>query len=165
MLTNRCSVTLFLTALLSVSVYGQTGRTVQRRDGWSGVDSSGKRFTQRDFSKSARPPWWKDATKKPLPAYPYNDRARKNMGRGLYRMEIDLNTGLVGKVTIIRSTGHNSLDEAATTAFSKWRFKPNSWKELTMPVEFVMANPDGSIPPIPPGHLSLPLERVGGMRP
>lgn len=164
MLIRRCSATLFLTALLSVSVFGQTGRTAQPRDGWSAVNNSGKRLTQ-SMSPGRHPVWEKDVTKQPMPKYPYADRARHHMGRGLFRMEIDLQTGSVQKVTMIRSTGYNSLDEAATQALEKWRFRPNSWKEVTFPVEFVMANPDGSIPSIPSGPISMPLTHGSGMRP
>ena len=156
--------TVLLIALFPFCVFGQTGRAVQPRDGWSGVDSSGKRFTQRVFP-DRNSPFMKDVTKKPMPVYPYNDRARKNTGSGLYRMEIDLKTGLVRKVAIVRSTGHNTLDEAAVNALSKWRFRPNSWKEVTFPVVFIMAKPDGSIPSIPSSMMPMPLERGGGMRP
>jgi TonB family protein len=156
--------TLFVLALLSVSVFGQTVRTVQPRDGWSAVNSSGERFTQRVFP-DRKAPWEKDAIKKPIVNYPYADRARKHMGRGLFRMEIDLQTGSIEKVTVIRSTGYDSLNEAAINALSKMRFRPNTWKEVTLPVEFVMPNPDGSIPSISSGPLSMPLQHGGGMRP
>jgi TonB family protein len=166
MLTRRCSVTVFLTALLSVSVVGQsqTARTVQPRYGWSAVNSSGQRFTQRVFPDRDSL-WEKDATKKVIPKYPYQDRARHHMGRGLFRMEIDLETGAVRKVTMVGSIGYNRLDESAIQALSQWRFRPNSWKEVTLPVEFVMPNPDGSLPSIPSGPTSMPVERGGGMRP
>lgn len=89
--------TALLIALFPFCVFGQTARTVERRDGWSAVDSSGKRFTQR-LSPERNPVWFKDATKKAMPNYPYADRARKHMGRGLFRMEIDLKTGAVQKI-------------------------------------------------------------------
>ena len=134
--------------LLPASVLAQRARTVQPRDGWSAVDSSGKRFTQRVFP-DRHSVWVKDVTKNVIPQYPYEDRARKHMGRGVFRIEIDVETGSVRKVTMVRSTGYNRLDEAAKNALVKWRFRPNSWKEVTFPVEFVMPNPDGSIPAIP----------------
>ena len=142
--------------------FGQTGRKVQPREGWTAVDSSGKRLTQREFP-DRNAVWLKDATKKVGPEYPYQDRARHHMGSGLFRMEIDLKTGLVGKVTMIRSTGYNSLDEAATKALAKWRFRPNSWKEVTFPVEFVMAGAIDSSNR--PGPNSIPLVPDRGGRP
>ena len=56
------------------------------------------------------------------------------------RMEIDVATGSVRRVTVVKSTGYNRLDEVAKHALVQWRFRPNSWKEVDLPVNFIMAS-------------------------
>jgi TonB family protein len=136
MLIRRCSTTLFLTALLSVPVFGQGQHTAKSRYEWSAVDKSGKQFSEREF-RNRRPPWNKDVTKAVKPEYPFEERTRKHTGAGLFRMDIDLKTGSVRQVTVVKSTEYNRLDEAAKHALVQWRFRPNSWKELSLPVNFV----------------------------
>jgi TonB family protein len=84
----------------------------------------------------------RDAVFAPHPQYPYQppwnigDSAawtRYIEGNGLYRLKIDLNTGRVSQVTIIKSTGSAILDTASTSAFSTWVFRPGRWKEIIIP--------------------------------
>jgi TonB family protein len=81
-----------------------------------------------------------DAVRAPHPHYPYQASTRDPLtwtrdlkGNGLYRLNIDLNTGKVRQVTIIKSTGSKILDAASTDAFKRWVFKPGKWKEITIP--------------------------------
>jgi hypothetical protein len=75
------------------------------------------------------------------------------MGTGLYRQYIDLKTGAVTNVAVVKSTGVATLDNSAMAAFGKWRYKPGKWKEIDLPVTFTMM----SRPPrLPPGAKALP---------
>jgi TonB family protein len=83
-----------------------------------------------------------DAVFAPRPQYP--DQLRSSIGDttgwtrykgdGLYRLDIDLNTGRVSQVTIIKSAGSKVLDTASTSIFKLWVFKPGKWKEITIPI-------------------------------
>ena len=127
----------FLTALiLPVSVWAQGAKPWQTYK-WSAVDKSGKRFTEEQFWNK-RPPWNDAVVKHVEPLYPYEERARKHMGAGLFKMEIDLGTGAVRHVSVVKSTGYNRLDEAAKGALVGWKFTPNSWREVNLPVNFLM---------------------------
>ena len=84
----------------------------------------------------------RDAVLAPYPQYPSQlwpsgtdsaARIRYNHRDGLYRLNIDLNTGRVRQITIISSTGSALLDTASTSAFKHWVFKPGRWTEVTIP--------------------------------
>src|SRR5437773_12391960 len=78
----------------------------------------------------------------PRPQYPYQLRLSigdtagwtRYKGDGLYRPDIDLNTGRVSQVTIIKSARSNVLDVATTSTCKLWVSKPHMWKELTIPI-------------------------------
>jgi TonB family protein len=94
----------------------------------------------------------RDAVFAPHPQYPYQLRSNigdfsawtRYKGDGLYRLDIDLNTGRVGQVTIIKSTGSKILDTANTSTFKLWAFKPGKWKEITISIT-VRTKPVGVI--------------------
>jgi hypothetical protein len=83
----------------------------------------------------------RDTLSAPRPQYPYLSStvgdsaawARYPKGNGLYRLQIDLKTGCVTRVTIIKSTGTVGLDSVSTNAFAQWAFKPGKWKEVIIP--------------------------------
>jgi len=83
-----------------------------------------------------------DAVFAPHPQYPYGAPLARDpvvgtrdlKGDGLYRLDVDLNTGRISQVTIIKSTGSAKLDSASTDAFKRWIFKPGRWKEIVMPI-------------------------------
>lgn len=82
----------------------------------------------------------RDAVFAPHPQYPYGAASRDPVtwtrdiqGDGLYRLDVDLNTGRVSQVTIIKSTGSAKLDGASTSAFKRWVFRRGTWKEIIMP--------------------------------
>jgi TonB family protein len=60
----------------------------------------------------------------PAPAYPAAARARRAKGVGVYMMRVEIKTGRVKGVGVVRSTGHADLDAAAMRTLSYWRFKP-----------------------------------------
>ena len=70
----------------------------------------------------------------PQPSYPATALARRAHGVGVYVMRVEIKTGRVKSVGIVRSTGHSDLDAAAMQALAQWRFKPyvglRSIKEL-----------------------------------
>jgi len=94
-------------------------------------------------AKGARHPnafCMRDAVFVPHPQYPYQSWSgdpltwtRNLRGSGMYRLDLDLSTGRVSKITIIKSTGSSILDAASTKAFRLWVFKPGKWKEITIP--------------------------------
>jgi TonB family protein len=72
------------------------------------------------------------------PRYPYRvilgaAEARDIKASGMFRLSIDVNTGLVTQVTIIKSMGDQGLDNASTNAFKRWVFKPRTWQEVIIP--------------------------------
>ena len=102
----------------------------------SAVDIKGQRHLgSRDFP-GLREPWIADCIGCRAPQYPYEDRARHRQGDGLFRITLDPKTGLVTRVTVVKSTGVTSLDNSAIAAMRKWRWKPGRWQEVDMPVRF-----------------------------
>ena len=84
-----------------------------------------------------------DAVFRPPLRYPYELRSRdygdssawaRYKGNGLYRVEIDMNTGHVNQVVTIKSIGQAFLDKANSNALKRWIFNPGKWKEITIPV-------------------------------
>jgi TonB family protein len=84
-------------------------------------------------------PWQHDLIKTAPPVYPYADRARWHQGIGLFRLTLDKKTGSVVRVTVDKSTGYKTLDDSAIAALKQWRFRPGKWKEVRVPVNFVMS--------------------------
>ena len=74
---------------------------------------------------------------KVLPDYPYAARDRHLEGSGLYRLNIKPD-GTVSSVTVLKSTGHILLDQAAIHAYRQWRFRPGALHALKIPISFTM---------------------------
>lgn len=72
------------------------------------------------------------------PSYPYMARFSDYDGEGWYRLDIDRETGRVSNVSIIKSTTHKVLDEAAIAAFRKWRFQPHTSEAVIVPAMFTI---------------------------
>jgi TonB family protein len=117
--------------------------------GYSAVDAKGTRHTGSDYAHKI-PPWMLDCTK--LVGYEYSneDRFRHRQGRGLFRLTLDLKTGVVTQVAVQESTGFPSLDRSAINSLKRWRWKPGKWREIVMPVTYVLtwdrSLPKGAIP-------------------
>jgi protein TonB len=71
----------------------------------------------------------------PRPEYPLAARQRHWTGAGLFACNIR-SDGTVGSVDVLRSTGHQMLDQAAITAFRQWRFQPGDMKVVKIPINF-----------------------------
>lgn len=75
----------------------------------------------------------------PRPEYPYEARRQRITGDGVVAMTIDLASGKVSEVSMLRSTGSAFLDNAAMTGFRRWRFKPGTVSPVTCPITFTLA--------------------------
>ena len=80
----------------------------------SAVDAKGVRHRGMDYAGLS--PWMRDAIKTQRPKYPYELRARYIGGMGMLRVTLDLSTGTVSKVAMVRSTGVPALDSSAMEA-------------------------------------------------
>jgi len=96
------------------------------------IDAHGKR---QPNALCARDVVWACA-----PRYPLRSRStdpsswsRNFRGDGLYRLDIDLKTGRVSRVTIIKSAGVAIMDRLSTGAFSRWIFTPGKWSAMIIP--------------------------------
>src|ERR1700737_1072516 len=112
----------------------------------SAIDAKGVRHTQSAQS-SEIPPWMRDGVKLVAPYYPYEDRRLHHTGIGRFRVQLDLNSGKVIQVTIVKPTGFATLDNSAILAFRQSRWKPGKWKEIDVPVRFIMARQPITLPP------------------
>lgn len=102
------------------------------------IDIHGKRHPASEYYPKAAP--WIDAQRNAAgPEYPFADRRDRHEGVGLFRLFLDVKTGGVGRITIVRSTGYASLDRAALVALQKWRWKPGQWKQIDLPVRFIVS--------------------------
>jgi len=104
------------------------------------IDAQGKGHNASDYP-GQKPPWMSDLTFVIGPAYPYRARNVGHQGAGLFQLILDLQKGSVVRVQMVQGTGFQSLDDAAIDALRQWRFKPNKWKEVYMPVSFTLGKP------------------------
>ena len=116
-------------------------RAQQHGDSLSGaVDANGVRHRGSDYIGPV--PWMKDRTKIVPLKYPHEAAGRHIQGSGLFRINLDLNTGSVSKVALIQSTGSPMLDSYTTDALHRWRWKPGRWREIDVPITFkIGSNP------------------------
>ncbi len=78
------------------------------------------------------------ATYSPKPPYPYEARARHLTGSGVCVLTIDVGSGAVTDASMAQSIGNSILDNAATSAFRQWRFKPGTVAKVKVPITFTM---------------------------
>jgi protein TonB len=72
----------------------------------------------------------------PLPEYPSAARQNGITGDGIAVMTVDRVRGSVTHVSMWKSTGNASLDDAAVRSFRRWRFRPGSVSKVKAPVTF-----------------------------
>lgn len=96
------------------------------------IDARGKR---QPNALCARDVIWARAPRYPLRAKSSDPASwsREHRGDGLYRLDIDLKTGRVNRVMIIKSAGLAILDKASTAAFYSWVFTPGKWSAMIIP--------------------------------
>ena len=73
----------------------------------------------------------------PRPEYPLAARQRHWTGAGVFACNIR-SDGTVASVDVLRSTGHEMLDQAAITALRQWRFQPGDKNLVKVPLSFWM---------------------------
>jgi protein TonB len=78
------------------------------------------------------------AVSAPRPEYPYEARRSRATGSGVCVMTVDTATGAVTSAVMAQSTGNPILDNAATSAFRRWRFKPGTVSKVRTPITFTM---------------------------
>jgi len=71
--------------------------------------------------------------------------ARHLQGSGIAIVTIDPATGNVSNAVMAVSTGAQILDEAAASAFRRWRFKPGTVSKVRLPITFTLAFGRGSV--------------------
>src|SRR5947208_8587159 len=96
------------------------------------IDAHGKR---QPNALCARDIIWARAPSYPLRAQSSDPSSwsRNFRGDGLYQLDIDLKTGRVSGVTVIKSTGSAVLDRLSTAAFGRWVFTRGKWLALIIP--------------------------------
>lgn len=80
-----------------------------------------------------------DIITRPWLNYPYEDRRNYHQGKGLFRVMLDPKTGWARNVTVIKSTGWKSLDNAALSGLRELRMRPGKWKQVNFPITYTMA--------------------------
>jgi len=78
------------------------------------------------------------ATYAPRPQYPYEARSRHVTGSGVCVVTVDPGSGSVTGASMAQSIGNPILDNAATSAFQRWRFKPGTVSKVKIPITFTM---------------------------
>ena len=63
----------------------------------------------------------------------------KITGSGVCVMTVDSGSGSVTSAEMAQSTGSPILDNAATSAFRRWRFKPGTVSRVRTPITFTMS--------------------------
>src|SRR6476646_5851076 len=71
----------------------------------------------------------------PGPPYPEAAQKAKMTGSGFYELRIN-KAGTITSVVIVKSSGNDVLDKAATTTFRRWRFKPGIFTSVRIPVSW-----------------------------
>ena len=74
----------------------------------------------------------------PRPEYPYEARSRHITGSGVCLVTVDAGSGNVTDASMAHSTGNPILDNSATSAFRRWRFKPGTVSKVRIPITFTM---------------------------
>jgi TonB family protein len=75
----------------------------------------------------------------PYPDYPYEARAQRMMGSGVFLMTFNRD-GHVEKAEVLQSTGYSILDSSALQAFQRWRAINNPpFLQAKIPVTFTMS--------------------------
>ena len=78
-----------------------------------------------------------NTTAAPGAPYPVEAQKAKTTGSGVYELRID-KAGKISAVVVVKSSGSAVLDNAATAAFKKWRFKSGVFQSVRIPVSWSM---------------------------
>ncbi len=73
----------------------------------------------------------------PKPEYPLEARAKRWGGSGVILLDVDVPTGRVTSARMLKSMGHQILDEAALSAFRRWHFQPGkAAPQIRVPITY-----------------------------
>jgi TonB family protein len=78
------------------------------------------------------------AVSTPRPEYPMEARSRHITGSGVAVLLVDVPTGVVTDARMEQSIGNPILDNAAVSAFRRWRFKPGTTSQIRIPITYTM---------------------------
>jgi protein TonB len=78
------------------------------------------------------------AINSPRPPYPYEARAHKIMGSGVITVDVDPASGNVTDAHVTQSIGNSILDDAATSTFRRWKFRPGTVSKVRIPITFTL---------------------------
>jgi TonB family protein len=70
------------------------------------------------------------------PEYPREARDKGLTGKGVAVIKVDPATGHVTSVSMIKSTGHEILDNAALGALRQWLYRPRGITTFEIPIQF-----------------------------
>ena len=70
----------------------------------------------------------------PQPDYSTAARRDSLQGRGLFLIRFDSHSGRTSSVSVIHSTGHAILDEAAVKALRRWQIRPHTYDAINVPI-------------------------------
>ena len=70
------------------------------------------------------------------PPYPREARDNGLTGKGVALVKVDPASGHVKSVLMVKSTGHEILDNAVLRALQQWRFRPNGVTTFEFPIQF-----------------------------
>jgi len=118
-----------------------------------GIDAKGVRHESKESAGSA--PWMRDVAYSRGPSPLPGQRTRWYQGVGIFRLRIDPMTGATSEVAIVRSTGHVAFDRSALLALKLWRWKPQTWTQVDMPIAFQLGG--GAL--FFPRYTTLPARR------
>jgi len=99
-----------------------------------GIDAKSIRHESKESAGNA--PWMRDVAYARGPRPLFGDRTRWYEGVGIFRLRVDPTTGATKEITILRSTGHMAFDRSALLALKLWRFKPQTWTQVDVPMLF-----------------------------
>jgi TonB family protein len=85
--------------------------------------------------------WTRYVIKKVEPEYPRVLFSRGVKGSGVYRITINLKTGEVEEVKVLKSAKYSILNEYAAKALLQWRFRPGTVREATIPFDWEISGP------------------------
>ena len=74
----------------------------------------------------------------PKPNYPEPARRHRQMGKGVFVLNVNVNTGRVTSIKIEQRIGYQILDNACLRTLINWQFKPNTVAKVRIPVTFVI---------------------------
>jgi TonB family protein len=122
-------ITAFVACVACSSLLAETTAPV-----YLGIDAKGVRHESKESAGDA--PWVHDVAYARMPRPLFGDQTDWYEGVGIFRLRVDPTTGATKEITILRSTGHMAFDRSALVALKLWRFKPQTWTQVDVPMLF-----------------------------